>query len=139
MSKITAADVKQFFNSNFFQNGEQIEKYATLTFKLENQEAFSLPCMINASSTISDVFKGLYMLLQSRDFIEVPQVEEKAPEEAKTEIKDFGRIEYKNHIYLVEDRGEGLFYIQRADNQKPISLASPIGKAILKKYQKEKD
>lgn len=139
MSKITAADVKQFFNNNFYPNGKGVEQNAILTFKLKDQEAFTIPCRISADSKIRDVFKNLHTILKTRDFIEIPQVEEKATEEAKTEIKDFGRIEYKNHIYLVEDRGEGLFYIQRADNQKPISLASPIGKAILKKYQKEKD
>ncbi len=135
---MTANELKDFYNDRFLKDRRPVPVHASVTLVVDEQEIHIPWIRMSAGTTVHDMFKWLHMALD-KDLFGEEDLAEEEPGEAddgpKAQFINFARIEHRNNIYLVEEREDDIWYIQRADNQKSINVNSPTGRTLIKLYK----
>lgn len=132
---MTASEFKDLYNTQFF-NGQQLRPVRVgITLKLDDRVIQIPAVMVTASTRIHDIAKGWYQMLQIADEVEAKEAVEAAA--AEPELLRFEVVQVGKSTYLVEERADDTFHIQRQDTAKLIGSSTPHGRKIVKAYRKQ--
>ena len=127
-----AQKIKEFYNQNFFIDGETKEAHLIISFESNGEKIIIPGVKVHPSTTIDSIFKAYHSYLNQKTNPVIDEMQ--SSEENKDSIIDFEQIEHNNNTYLIEQVAEDNFIIRNKETDKIISDKSPLHRTIVKKF-----
>ena len=125
---MNATQIKNFFNSSFFADGEEKATHMVVSFETAEGKQCKIPGIeFYQSTTIGQIFHAYHEFLKENNSQEV--VEENA--EAEAIVDQVVQVVYRDNDYMVQLYSDGSCKIRKS-NGEFLNVSSPTGKAILK-------
>lgn len=127
---MTANEIKDFFNSHFFADGEEQQVRMDLSFKTSDGKICKIPGVeIWQSNTVGQIFHAYHKFVKKNG----PQTANKKSNSVKDpEVEKVRTVEYRSNEYIVQYYADGTTTI-RKPNGEFLNQASPTARAILKR------
>ena len=134
---VTADFVKDFFNRHFFdQGGNPVQVKAKLSIQV-GDSVLSLPeGLLCGYHSLQDIVQAYHDSLLYKKEATTPPV---APISAPAALRDFEKMTFNKHDYLVAQLRDGSFQVTRMDTGQVMSPQSPVSKVLVKRWVEGKD
>jgi hypothetical protein len=134
---MTDRELRKWYNETFYDEQGR-HRQATIAITFSNEEgAIQVPAMlINANNTIHQVIASFNEYLKAEPRKVDTVTEKPDAKEIKPPI-DFGQVEYRSNLYIVEQTGEEDFVVLRKEDRSQVNPVSPTAKAIVKRFREK--